>query len=105
LRQTHVDPLQRDCGSFKRPARVRAGSTQAEPPCQHFKRIPSYLLRLLAKLTAGVRIMVRIHPTLECFGISGSVEEPRRYASERELRAVQARMVLNDVVVSPNSRP
>src|SRR6516225_9593478 len=50
---------------------------QTEPPCQHFQRIRGYLLRLLAKLTVEIRVVMRVHAALECFGGGGTIKEPR----------------------------
>jgi hypothetical protein len=53
---------------------------QTEPPCQHLKSIPDYLLRLLAKLAVEVGVVVRRHAALESHRISGPIKEGRGYA-------------------------
>jgi hypothetical protein len=40
-------------------------STETETPYQRLKRIPHYLLRVLAELAVKLRVIVRIHPTLK----------------------------------------
>jgi len=57
---------------------------QTEPPCQHFQCIPDYLLRLLAQLPVKFRVVMRIHPALECLRIIGPIKEARSGAQRAD---------------------
>ena len=57
---------------------------QTEPPCQHLKGIPHYLLRLLAKLPVEIRFVVSIHAALEGSNSLVSVDLSKNRAAIRK---------------------
>jgi hypothetical protein len=53
------------------------------------------LIRVFANLAVKVRMIVRSHGALECFGISGPIKESRRDAQRADLFPASAVRLLN----------